>query len=194
MNKHFFFLKIELIDIEPTIFRCFMVPSTITLDRLHDVIQIVMGWTDSHLYEFNIKNIEYIEYTELEIEGLNCFRYRLDELINKTGESFIYLYDFGDSWKHKVTLLDSNFISPIFDTDLLCITGLRACPPEDVGGSYGYKEFLEILKDPTHEEYERNVMWVGEDFDSEFFISKKINNELLKYLQWSRDREQKWDK
>ena len=54
MNERFYLLKIQLLDIEPAIWRRFVVPASITLDRLHDVIQIVMGWTDSHLHEFTI--------------------------------------------------------------------------------------------------------------------------------------------
>jgi len=54
MNERFYLLKIQLLDIEPAIWRRFVAPASITLDRLHDVIQIVMGWTDSHLHEFTI--------------------------------------------------------------------------------------------------------------------------------------------
>ena len=52
MNERFYMIKIQLLDIEPAIWRRFVVPASITLDRLHDVIQIVMGWTDSHLHAF----------------------------------------------------------------------------------------------------------------------------------------------
>lgn len=54
MSERFYLLKIQLLDIEPSIWRRFVVPASITLDRLHDVIQVVMGWTDSHLHEFTI--------------------------------------------------------------------------------------------------------------------------------------------
>ncbi len=54
MNERFYLLKIQLLDIEPVIWRRFVVPAGITMDRLHDVIQIVMGWTGSHLHEFTI--------------------------------------------------------------------------------------------------------------------------------------------
>lgn len=185
-------MNIELVDSIPPIYRHFMVPSNITLDRLHDVIQIVMGWTDSHLHEFDINNTTYIEFMDQEIEGLNSAEFRLNELVSKKGDSFIYLYDYGDSWDHNITIIDNNYNNLDSDTDLFCIMGERACPPLGVGGIYHYSKFLESLHDPTDEEYEENLMWVGEDFDSEEFHCDDVNIELLTYLRWSRDREQKW--
>ena len=97
MNERFYLLKIQLLDIEPVIWRRFAVPASITLDRLHDIIQIVMGWTDSHLHEFTIGNKRYTEYPESKGDGLVCGRYRLGDLIKQKGRTFRYLYDFGDS-------------------------------------------------------------------------------------------------
>ena len=81
MNERNYLLKISLLEIEPEIWRRFVVPADITLDRLHDVIQIVMGWTDSHLHEFRIGKNRYTEYPESKEEGLECGRYRLGEAI-----------------------------------------------------------------------------------------------------------------
>ena len=77
MSERCYLLKILLLDIEPSIWRRFVVPASITLDRLHDVIQIVMGWTDSHLHEFTIGNKRYTEYPQSKEDGLECGRYRL---------------------------------------------------------------------------------------------------------------------
>ena len=77
MNERLYLLKIRLLEIEPEIWRRFVVPADITLDRLHDVIQIVMGWTDSHLHEFTIGKKRYTEYPESKEDGLECGRYRL---------------------------------------------------------------------------------------------------------------------
>jgi hypothetical protein len=46
-------LKITLLEIEPPIWRRIQVPSTMPLCCLHDAIQAVMGWTDSHLHQFD---------------------------------------------------------------------------------------------------------------------------------------------
>jgi hypothetical protein len=192
MNERFYLLKIQLLDIEPVIWRRFVVPASITLDRLHDVIQIVMGWTDSHLHEFTIGNKRYMEYPESKEDGLVCGRYRLGDLIKQKGRTFRYLYDFGDSWEHELALEENRYFNPELRTELACLEGERPCPPEDVGGVPGYFEFCNALKDPSHEEHESYMEWSGGDFDSEQFDSESINWELMKYLRWSRDRYQTW--
>jgi len=192
MNERFYLLKIRLLDIEPEIWRRFVVPSSITLDRLHDVIQIIMGWTDSHLHEFTIGKKRYTEYPESREDGLPCGKYRLVDLIKQKGRTFRYLYDFGDSWEHEVVLEESHFYLPELRAGLGCLEGERACPPEDVGGMPGYYEFCEALGDPEHAEHESCMEWFGDDFDSERFESASVNWELMIYLRWSRDRYQSW--
>ena len=193
MNERFYLLKIQLLDIEPAIWRRFVVPAGITLDRLHDVIQIVMGWTDSHLHEFTIGNKRYTEYPESKEDGLVCGRYRLGDLIKQKGRTFHYLYDFGDSWEHELVLEESRYFNPELRTELACLGGERACPPEDVGGVSGYFEFCNALKDPSHEGHEGYMEWSGGGYDSDRFDSGSINWELMKYLRWSRDRYQNWE-
>lgn len=192
MTERFYLMKIQLLDIEPVIWRRFVVPANITLDRLHDVIQIVMGWTDSHLHEFTIGNKRYTEYPESKEDGLVCGRYRLGDLIKQKGRTFSYLYDFGDSWEHELALEESRYFNPELRTELACLEGEQACPPEDVGGIPGYIEFCNALKDPSHEEHESYIEWSGGDFDSERFDQESVNWELMKYLRWSRDRYQNW--
>lgn len=192
MNERIYLLKIRLLEIEPAIWRRFIVPSSITLDRLHDVIQIVMGWTDSHLHEFTIGKKEYTEYPESKEFGLLCGKYRLGDLVKQKGRTFKYVYDFGDYWEHELVLENSRYFNPESRTTLDCLDGQRACPPEDVGGAPGYLEFLDVLRDPSHEEYERYSVWSGGNFDSEHFDPDLINWELMKYLRWSRNRYQNW--
>jgi hypothetical protein len=192
MNKRFYLLKIQLVDIEPAIWRRFVVPAGITLDRLHDVIQIVMGWTDSHLHEFTIGNKRYTEYPESREDGLACGRHRLGDLLKQQGRTFLYMYDFGDSWEHELVLEKSRYFNPERRAGLFCLEGERACPPEDVGGVPGYFEFCNALKDSNHEEHENYMEWSGGEFDSEKFDADAVNWELMKYLHWSRDRHQNW--
>ena len=86
-------------------------------------------------------------------------RARTASTIAKEGESFRYTYDFGDDWKHKVTV---EKIAPPDPGDVpACIDGRRACPPEDCGGTWGYRELLEILADPTHPEHAERVEWAS---------------------------------
>jgi hypothetical protein len=192
MNQRFYLLKIQLLDTEPAIWRRFVVPANITLDRLHDVIQIVMGWTDSHLHEFTIGNKRYTEYPESKDDGLVSGRYRLGNLIKQKGRTFHYLYDFGGSWEHELVLEESRYFNPDLRSGLACLEGERACPPEDVGGIPGYFEFCNALKDPSHEGHESYMEWSGGDFDSERFDPEWVSSELMKYLQWSRDRVENW--
>lgn len=194
MSERFYLLEIQMVDIEPAIWRRFVVPASITLDRLHDVIQIVMGWTDSHLHEFTIGKKSYTEFPESKEEGLEGGKYRLGDLIKQKGRTFRYLYDFGDGWDHQVSLVNSRYFNPEQQVELTCIEGERACPPEDVGGVPGYDEFCKALKDPNHEEHESYMKWSGGNYDSERFETDVINWELMKYLRWSRDRYQSWEK
>lgn len=192
MNERVYLLKIGLLDIEPAIWRRFVVPANITLDRLHDVIQIVMGWTDSHLHAFTIGNKRYTEYPESKEEGLVCGRYRLGDLIKLKGRTFRYLYDFGDCWEHELVLEESRYFNPELRTELACLEGEGACPPEDVGGEPGYYEFCKALKDPSHEAHESYMEWSGGNYASEGFDADAVDLELMKYLRWSRDRYQNW--
>ncbi|MCD6532904.1 MAG: plasmid pRiA4b ORF-3 family protein [Deltaproteobacteria bacterium] len=192
MIERLYLLKIRLLDIEPEIWRRFVVPASITLDRLHDVIQIVMGWTDTHIHEFTIGKKRYIEFPESKEDGLVCGRYRLGDLIKQKGRTFAYLYDFGDNWEHELIIEDSRYFDPELRSDIACLDGARACPPEDVGGVPGYYEFCKALKDPNHEEHESFVEWARENYDSERFDSNEVNWELAKYLHWSRDRSLQW--
>jgi len=91
MTERFYLLKIQLQFIKPAIWRRFVVPADITLDRLHDVIQIVMGWEDCHLHEFTIGKKRYTEYPESPEDGLPCGKYRLGDLVRQKGSVFHYL-------------------------------------------------------------------------------------------------------
>ena len=184
MNERVFLLKIRLLEIEPEIWRRFVVPAAITLDRVHDVIQIVMGWTDSHLHEFTIGKKSYTEYPESKEDGLECGRYRLGDLIKQKGRTFGYLYDCGDSWEHEVILVDSRYFNPELRSAIECLDGARACPPEDVGSVPGYYEFCKGLNDPDHEEHESYMEWSGGEYDSEKFNTDEVNWELMKYQRW----------
>jgi hypothetical protein len=98
---------------------------------------------------------------------------KISDYFTLKNKGAFYEYDFGDDWQHKITL---EKILPAKEGEKypVCIDGKRACPPEDVGGVCSYAEFLEILKDPNHEDYEESIEWAGEDFDPELFDPKSI--------------------
>jgi hypothetical protein len=154
-------LKITLIGIEPPIWRRIQVPAMMLLCCLHDALQAMFGWTDSHLHNFE-KDGKYWgvpEYDDL-IDESNV---QLAKLLNAEGQSMVYVYDFGDDWRHEVVLEEVIPVNEVVRTPI-CLGGERRCPPEDVGGVSGYQEFLEVIFDPNHEEYEHFVGWAGGHF------------------------------
>lgn len=182
-------LKIALNGIKPAIWRRFCVPGEISLDRLHDVIQIVMGWQDSHLHEFEIAGQCYTEAPETaDTDGLEGAEFRLTDLVARVGAKFRYTYDFGDDWEHTLTLERITPVPENHQACIACMAGKRNCPPEDVGGTDGYQEFLASLSNPRHEEHERMLKWVGGSFDPDAFDVNLVNLELAKYARWSRPR------
>lgn len=192
MYSRTYLLKITLKDLEPAIWRRFLVPWYISLDRLHDVIQIVMGWEDYHLHEFTIGKKKYTEQPESREEGLECGRYRLGDLIKQNNRTFSYIYDFGDHWEHELVLENSRYFDPDQQFEIMCLEGARACPPEDVGGVRGYFDYVEALRNTNHEQHDELLAWRG-PFDPEAFNLEAVNMELAKYLRWSRDRVLEWN-
>ncbi|KAA8996155.1 plasmid pRiA4b ORF-3 family protein [Affinibrenneria salicis] len=200
MNDKFYQLKITLRDVQPAVWRQFVVPAVITLDRLHDVIQIVMGWQDSHLHEFNLGKQRFTELPEQEAHGEEEADFRLGSLVTRKGQRFSYLYDFGDSWLHELTLENSRYDPEDLPLPVLCFDGAGACPPEDCGGAPGYQNLRAILNDPAHEEYQDSVTWVNELFGDEGlevmmadrFSVEEVNELLMLYWRWARDRPQPW--
>jgi hypothetical protein len=181
--KNVFQLKITLKNISPPIWRRIGVNSNILLPDLHNVIQVVMGWTDSHLHQFVHNDYFYCDpsleddwYDDKQIDYSNI---KLNQLLSLKDKKIVYEYDFGDGWEHIVELekiipIDKNLKNPI------CLKGKRNCPPEDCGGVFGYENLLKIIKDPNHEEYGDMIEWVGENFNSEYFDKDEINKILKK--------------
>lgn len=171
--------KISLAHIKPPVWRRFLVPSTLTFADLHAVIQRVMGWTDSHLHEFDLDK-ERIgmkdEDSPAEVKDEN--RIRLYSRLKSEGSRFHYTYDFGDDWEHVVVL------EKILSTDEgrpQCLAGKRNCPPEDCGGPFQYMELLAVRADAKHslrKEYSELLEWLGEDFDPEEFDLEEVNSAL----------------
>ncbi len=172
-------LHVELEDIEPRIWRQILVPSTIKLPKLHDLLQLVMGWTNSHLHSFQIGDRSYSSAeAELdELQMLNEKKHTLGAVLGDSVHEFLYEYDFGDSWRHHVSI--KTVAKPNMDWCYpLCVAGARAAPPEDVGGTPGYLEFLSAINDPKHEEHDNLLEWIGGAFDPEGFDLNAINRAL----------------
>jgi hypothetical protein len=172
-------IKVTLNDSKPPIWRRVLVEDTTTLSKLHTILQTVMGWTDSHLHQFIINDEFYGEPDDefSDIETKNEKRYHLNQFVERKGFKFIYEYDFGDSWEHTILI---EAILPIEKGAVYprCIEGKRACPPEDVGGVWGYEDFQKVIADPQDPEYEQMMEWLGVKFDPERFNLDHVNEGL----------------
>ena len=166
--------KVTLIESRPPVWRRIQVKDC-TLNTFHEHLQTAMGWTNSHLHHFRVGDQLYGD-PELMQENFEELGYkdstvtRLSDIVPKAGKRFrfVYEYDFGDSWDHDV-LFEGRVEAEPGARYPLCLKGARACPPEDVGGVWGYADFLEAVQNPDNEQHEDMREWVGGAFDPDAF-------------------------
>ena len=175
-------LKITLDGILPRIWRRFQVERGITLHQLHRIIQVVMGWSNSHLYGFTIDEKRYQDDKPDRIEEFDnatlfsSRTYKADILNLK--QKFWYMYDFGDGWDH-VLVVEKILPKKKGDSYPVCLGGERNCPVEDCGSYPGYEHLLEVQKNKKHPEYKELIEdWLGGEIDPEHFIVQGVNLEL----------------
>ncbi len=174
MARQMYQLRISLDDVEPPVWRRVVLPGGYTLDRLHRVVQLAMGWQDCHLHSFEIDGVQYgPPDPDGELDLLDELDVRLDAVLGKDTRPR-YTYDFGDWWDHELV------IEEIFPADPdtrypVCLGGARACPPEDVGGPAGYERFLAALADPDHPDHAAMSDWTGRPFDPEDFDADRAS-------------------
>lgn len=180
-------LRIELLDIQPLIWRRIVVSNQSTFAKLHNYLQQAMGWQDTHAHEFEVgEHVIAPAWWIAEIaSGPNDSRYKdesrvsLSKVVAELGISgeFEYRYDMGDGWTHRI-VIEAPPRSTKADLPMpRCTAGENACPPDDVGGPPGYAEFLAALADPAHAEHERMLEWVGGVFDPKGFDLNRINRD-----------------
>ena len=175
-----FQLRISLLGTIPLVWRSIAVPETITLPALHGAIQAAMGWHDSHLHEFSTVKGRYgnIDPDDAFVDDMKNERgVRLLKVLGYTG-TLEYRYDFGDDWLHLIQLEDILPAAVEAGPGVRCIAGANACPPEDVGGIPGYQQFVQVIRDPSHEHYAETREWLGEDFDPGAFDLEAANLRL----------------
>jgi hypothetical protein len=171
-------LKITLQGSKPPVWRRILVPGNLTLDKLHDVLQVAMGWEDYHLHQFIADDVSYsTPDPEDWVEVSDERKVRLNRLLKEPGQSLLYEYDFGDSWEHTV-LLEEIIKSEQMLLHPVCIAGKQACPPEDSGGIWGYEQFQEAIRDPKHPEHKEMKAWIGGGFNPEAFDLVSVNAQL----------------
>ncbi len=170
-------LRIQLDDVAPLIWRRLLVPESMTLARLHRVLQTAMGWNNTHLHEFRIAGTRYgapEREPDFHAPLVSEKTAQLKVCLKPGIPDFEYLYDFGDGWQHTVIIEKRRPADP----DLrypLCVAGENACPPEDMGGPPGYAEFLAAIGDPAHRDHRRLFKWIGGAFDPAGFDLQTVN-------------------
>jgi hypothetical protein len=164
-------LKITLRGIsKPPVWRRVLVPASMTLDTLHEVITRAMGWQGGHLHCFDDDVAEYGPVTdnsgldmslELGLDFEDESQTQVRDVLQSEGERLIYTYDFGDDWVHTIKL--ERLLPPASVTTAVpvCLAGNGACPPEDCGGSAGYTDLKYVLADPGHEDHASLLKWLG---------------------------------
>lgn len=168
-----FELSVVLQHLDPPVRRQVQVPGEITLAELHRVLQVAMGWDDDHLHEFDVAGARYGS-PDFGLGGVaDETQAKLFRLVGE-GDQLEYVYDFGDGWTHAVTVEQVLPVEPQRRYPR-CLAGQRACPPEDVGGPWGYAEFLAAITDPGHDEHDNLLDWNGGSFDPETFDATAVD-------------------
>ena len=174
-------LKVSLIGAsKPAVWRRLLVPATMRLNRVHDVIQAAMGWEDYHLHAFIADGVDY-GVPDPELGHRDERKAAVGDVISEPGDRMRYVYDFGVHWQHdvvveKVVAAEPGGRYPV------CLTGKGRCPPEDCGGVWGYADLRETLADPTHEEHAAMLEWLGigtaAELDPHAFDADDVNAAL----------------
>ena len=172
-------IKTTLKGIDPPIWRRIHTPDC-TLEELHEIIQVTMGWEFEHLYRFTIGGVDYADLAMTSDEEAEdaCGTYLSAILPTENRRPrFSYEYDLGDEWIHQL-IAEERFPPKQGVKYPICVGGQRACPPEDCGGPWAYSEFVEAVGKPDHRRHDELLEWVGGEFDPERFDQEAVNTEL----------------
>jgi hypothetical protein len=191
-DKESYVFDIEIMNIEPRIWRRLEIPASTTLDQLAYIILVMFGWDGGHLHEFTIGKKDYgmKETDEYGTDLIDEKDVKLSEFGPAALKRFRFDYDFGDGWQHDIKLKSSGTLKGS-EPYPVCTGGARHAPPDDCGAEPGYYKILEALKnkaDPTEEQKEL-LVWLGDNYDPEEFNVMEINAEiknpkrLVKYFE-----------
>jgi hypothetical protein len=161
-------IKIKLLGVtKPAVLRRVQLRADTRLDQLHEILQAALGWENYHLHAFSFGEEEFgPRDPELGLDFSDERPVTLGELID-LGARFRYTYDFGDNWEHEILVED--LLDPDPDTHYPILVATKgACPPEDCGGTWGYADLKEILADPSHDEHQERLEWLGLENAAEF--------------------------
>jgi hypothetical protein len=181
-------IKVTLLGTDPPIWRRLLVPAALTLETLHDILQLAMGWEDCHMHDFRIGQQRFGKPDPMErafggTRTVSERTARLFSLLGRVGAKAVYTYDFGDSWEHGI-VVEKRLAPEPGRVYPACLAGERHGPPEDCGGVPGFYNLLEAIGDPQHEEHEELLDWLGDGFDPEAFSVEEVNRRLAPVQKW----------
>jgi hypothetical protein len=190
-----FVLEMELMGSPVPVRRSLQIPENMNLGYVQEVLMLAMGWEGNHLKEIRCGGITYFtrqaggedpEPME-DFPQRDSFKYTLGNLLKLPGDTFTFIYDLGDNWKHIVKLTDIR-PTPYKETDgdyagAVLIAGQGACPPEDVGGVEGYADMLKALEDSNEDDDEREeyLNWIGRESAPELFDLHELQNRVMDF-------------
>lgn len=166
-------LHISLTFSDPLIWRRVQVPGSISLATLHHVIQVSMGWSDSHVHQFLVGKISYAPTlgsgTIKENERYDERNYKLQDLEEGMQFMFAYLYDAGDIWEHEIRL-EEVVISQQELPEPVLLSGEQACPPETMSDIHEYQSLLTSLEDSSRSSRKKLAeLTDSSSFDPDYF-------------------------
>ena len=177
---------IELLESDPLVWRRIAVSADLTFYQLHMAIQGAFGWENHHLFQFSESGFsDKICYgypgndLDSDTVTIDAGKTKMRRILRKVGQTYTYIYDFGDGWEHRLTLekIEAKDITAPY-----CLEGSGACPPEDVGGMHGYQMMVEVLKKRHHPEKASYIEWLGlvagEKWDAKFCSLREVNKRL----------------
>ncbi|KUO16880.1 plasmid pRiA4b ORF-3 family protein [Streptomyces dysideae] len=181
-------LKIALRDTSPPVWRRVTLPADTSLGCLHDIIQACFGWDDSHLHSFTEPDsgrqfvdfdapLDRDPFRDADEESVT-----VAEVLPREGGRLEYTYDFGDDWRHRITL-EKILPASTPDRRVRCTGGRRAMPcAEDIGGAWGLQAVLDAVEDrgaPAPEPWTDLVETLREEgFDAARFDRDALDREL----------------
>lgn len=158
-------IKITLDEVKPTVMRRIEVPVDVKLDTLHEIIQAIMPWGNYHLYEFRVRESRWgVPMPDMDDFGFpvaDARKVTLERALSEPNfKTLRYTYDFGDDWRHTIKV-ERRFTAEQWDEFPRLIDAKGCCPPEDIGGPWGYAEYLEAISDPHHPRHAEFMGWLG---------------------------------
>ncbi len=190
-HKDYVRVHVRLAHVVPEVSRVLVIPRNANLGWLHAVLQVAMGWTNSHLHHFRLGDrtfsapsfqLEAFEgdppVEDEETSGIELF-------LRATSAPFLYEYDFGDSWMHRITFDAVPEGLPVTPRRATCADGSGACPPEDCGGPPGYANLIKVMGNPKHPEHRSMKAWLGRKLDPSLFSIEDTTG-FLAMLPWPR--------